>query len=258
VLAWASPPAASGAAGPRPELRVCADPNNMPFSNAGGEGFENALAALVARDLGAELRYTWLPQRRGFVRNTLAAGRCDVMMEAPVGFARAATTQPYYRSTYAFVTRADRLRGLRSLDDRRLARLRIGVQTIGDDYANAPPAEALARRGLARNVVGYPVYGDYSKAAPLSAIVEAVAHGDVDVAVVWGPAAGWLAQQQRQRLRVVPIDDREDGRTPRLAFDIAMGVRRGDAGLQRQLDAVISRRRREIDRLLARYRVPRF
>jgi mxaJ protein len=136
--------------------------------------------------------------------------------------------------------------------------LRIGVQTIGDDYANSPPADALARLGLARNVVGYPVYGDYSKEAPLAAIIEAVARGDIDVAVVWGPAAGWLARKQPARLRVVPIvDDARGAAAPGMSFDIAMGVRRGDAELRAQLDAVIARRKGEIDRLLARFGVPR-
>lgn len=255
----ASPPAGDAAvAGSRRALRVCADPNNMPFSNARGEGLENALARLVARDLDADLTYTWLPQRRGFVRNTLAAGRCDVMMEVPVGFARAATTRAYYRSSYAFVYRADRYHGLRSFDDPRLRRLRIGVQAIGDDYANSPPADALARRGLARNVVGYSVYGDYSSEAPLSAIVDAVARGDIDVAVVWGPAAGWLARRQAVPLAVVPLEeDRGEPRTSRLSFAIAMGVRHDDNDLRAQLDAVIARHKGDIDRLLGRFHVPR-
>jgi mxaJ protein len=251
------PPGAGPTFGARRPLRVCADPNNMPFSNAREEGLENALARLVARDLDAELTYTWLPQRRGFVRNTLAAGRCDVMMEVPVGFERAATTQPYYRSTYAFVHRADRLRNLRSFDDPRLRKVRIGVQTIGDDYANSPPADALARRGLAANVVGYPVYGDYSSEAPLSPIVDAVARGDIDVALVWGPAAGWLARRERVPLMVVPVVDRDPASTAHLTFDIAMGVRRDDRELRARLDEVIARRKRDIDRLLARFRVPR-
>jgi mxaJ protein len=155
----ATPPliTTSGAAGAttRP-LRVCADPNNMPFSNARGEGFENGRARLVAGALGAPLEYAWQPQRRGFVRNTLAAGRCDVMMEAPIGYDRADETIPYYRSTYVFVSRRDRRLRVRSFDDPALRRLRIGVEVIGDDYANSPPAELLARRGLAAQVVGFP------------------------------------------------------------------------------------------------------
>src|SRR5438477_6665226 len=135
--------AAKGAARPRPVLRVCADPNNLPFSNARGEGFENRIAELVARDLGADLRYTWWAQRRGFVRNTLGAGACDLLVGAPARFERVLPTAPYYRSTYVFVTRKDRGLGLRSFDDPALRRLRIAVQMIGNDYANAPPAHAL-------------------------------------------------------------------------------------------------------------------
>jgi mxaJ protein len=238
-------------------LRVCADPNNMPFSNAAGQGIENALARLVARELGADLRYTWMPQRRGFVRNTLKAGRCDVMMEVPVGYPRAATTHPYYRSTYVFVSRRDRHLAIRSFDDPALRRLRIGVQTIGDDYANSPPADWLARRGLAAQVNGFPVYGDYSKATPLASIMQAVVRGDVDLAVVWGPLGGWWARQQPIPLEITAAAGPDDprGSSP-LAFDIAMGVRRDDLGLRDRLDRVIAIRRAEIDALLRGFGVP--
>src|SRR5919205_131260 len=169
---------AASADAPQPhKLRVCADPNNLPFSNDREEGLENALARLVAREMDAELEYTWLPQRRGFVRNTLAAKRCDVMMEVPAGYGRTLATQPYYRSTYVFVSRKDRGLKIRSFDDPALRKLRIGVQIIGDDYANTPPAHALGRRGLAANVVGYSVYGDYSRPDPLAAIIDAVVSG---------------------------------------------------------------------------------
>src|SRR5215208_1499473 len=150
LLACAPTPvrAAAPAAGPesRRVLRVCADPNNLPFSNARQEGFENKIAALVARDLRADLRYTWAAQRRGFVRSTLGAGECDVVMGVPAGLDRVSTTSPYYRSTYVFVSRRDGAADIRSLDDPRLRRVRVGVQMIGDDYANSPPAHALARR----------------------------------------------------------------------------------------------------------------
>jgi ABC-type amino acid transport substrate-binding protein len=126
-------------------LRVCADPNNLPFSNERGEGFENKLAEMLAADLGAELRYTWWAQRRGFFRNTLRAGSCDVVLGVPAGFELALTTSPYYRSTYAFVSRKDRHLGVRSFDDEALRRLKVGVQLVGDDGANTPPAHALAR-----------------------------------------------------------------------------------------------------------------
>src|SRR5947208_8450177 len=169
------------------QLRVCADPNDLPFSNVREEGLENALARLVAREIDAELRYTWLPQRRGFGRNKLNAKKCDVMMEVPAGYGRTLSTRPYYRSTYVFVTRKDRALTIRSLDDPALRALRIGVQMVGDDYANTPPAHALGRRGLAKNVVGYTVYGDYSRDDVQAEIIHAVAAGEVDVAIVWGP-----------------------------------------------------------------------
>src|SRR3954470_23641542 len=127
-----------------PAVRVCADPNNLPFSNDRGEGFENEIARLVARDLGRELKYVWWAQRRGFVRNTLKAGLCDVIIGVPSSFELAETTRPYYRSSYVFVSLASRKLHLGSLDDPRLKHLRLGVQMIGDDFANSPPAHALA------------------------------------------------------------------------------------------------------------------
>ena len=131
-------------------LRVCADPNNLPFSNDRGEGFENKIAELIAAELGAELKYTWWAQRRGFVRNTLKAGDCDLWPGVISGFELLATSRPYYRSTYVFVTREDRDLDIASFDDPRLRQLTIGVQMIGNDAMNTPPAHALARRGSSR------------------------------------------------------------------------------------------------------------
>jgi len=241
----------------RPVLRVCSDPNNLPFSDERGRGFENKIAVLVARDLGEDLRYTWWAQRRGFVRNTLAAGECDVLIGAPVRYERVLATAPYYRSSYVFVSRRDRALRLRSFDDPILRRLRIGVQMIGDDYANSPPAHALARRGIVENVAGYMVYGDYARPSPPARIVEAVAAGDVDVAVVWGPLAGYFAQRSPVPLDVVPVAPALDPPALPLTFDIAMGVRRGDTVLRARLDDVLRRRRREIDAILGAYGVPR-
>jgi mxaJ protein len=156
------------AEGQAPErlLKVCADPNNLPFTNQKLQGFENELADLVARDLHATVRYTWWPQRRGFIRNTLRAGACDVVLGIPSSFELALATRPYYRSIYVFVSRKDRGIDVRSFDDPVLKTLRIGVQMIGDDGNNAPPAHALANRGITGNVVGYTVYGDYSQPTP--------------------------------------------------------------------------------------------
>ena len=168
-------------------LRVCADPNNLPFSNQRGEGFENKIAELLAHDMGERVEYTWWAQRRGFFRNTLKAGACDIVMGLPAGSEMAATTRPYYRSTYVFVSRKDRHLKLASFDDPALKKLKIGIQIIGDDFSNAPPAHALSRRNIVTNIKGYTVYGDYNQPNPPARIVDAVGKGDVDVAIVWGP-----------------------------------------------------------------------
>jgi mxaJ protein len=249
--------AACTAAPPRRELRVCADPNNLPYSNRNLEGFENRLAEMVAKDLHATVRYTWWPQHRGFIRNTLKAGKCDVLLGLPSSVELAQTTRPYYRSTYVFVYRRDRGIALSSLDDPALHQLRVGVQLIGDDGTNSPPAHALANRGVIQNVVGYSVYADYSQPNPPARIVEAVARGDVDVAVVWGPLAGYFAPRQGVPLTLVPVSPQIDRPFLPFVFDVSMAVRRGDDRLYQELDSFIERRQPEIDALLARYGVPR-
>jgi mxaJ protein len=239
------------------ELRVCADPNNLPFSNAAGEGFENKIATLLARDMGAQLHYTWWAQRRGAERNTLNAGSCDLIPGTASSAGMTGTTNPYYRSTYVFVTRVDRRLGdLSSFDDPRLRRLRIGVQLIGDDGANTPPAHSLARRGIVTNVRGYMVYGDYAQEAPQAPIVQAVANGDVDVALVWGPTAGYFAARSRVPLALNPVTPWLDGPQSPMVFDVSMGVRRNDRALRRELNRALERNRAAIDGILADYHVP--
>jgi mxaJ protein len=238
-------------------LRVCADPNNLPFSNRRREGFENKIVELVARELHATVRYTWWAQRRGFVRNTLGAGECDVIPGVPIGFDRALLTRPYYSSSYVFVYRKDRGIAVRSLDDTVLRKVKVGVQLIGDDYANTPPAHALARRGIVSNVTGYTVYGDYARPNPPARIIDAVVAGEVDVAIAWGPLAGYFAARQRVPLAVVPVSPLVDPPRLPLAFDIAMGVRRGDRVLRAELDAALERRRSDIQHILNAYGIPR-
>jgi mxaJ protein len=237
-------------------LRVCADPNNLPFSNRRGEGFENRLAHMLAREIGTRVEYTWRAQRRGFLRETLDAGVCDVVMGQAAGAGPAQTTTPYYRSTYVFVTRASRHLAIESFDDATLHRLRIGVQIIGDDGVNSPPAHALSRRGLVRNLVGFSVYGDYRIDSPPSRIIDAVARGDVDLAAAWGPMAGYFAARQREPLHLEAIHPPVDGPLPQV-FDIAMAVRRGDTGRLERLERFIREKRGAIDALLASYHVPR-
>lgn len=242
---------------PARTLRVCADPNNLPFSNRAGEGFENRIAELLAKDRHATLDYTWWAQRRGYVRNTLNAGVCDIFIGVPTSFALADTTRPYYRSTYVFVSKRDRHLGLGSLDDPRLRRLRIGVQMIGDDFQNSPPAHALTRRGMVQNVVGYTVYGDYAKPSPLADIVDGVESGRVDAAIVWGPAAGYFTKTGAKDLEIAPVSPRADSPAVPFVFDMSMGVRRGNAALRNELNDFLSRRSGEIDAILDRYGVPR-
>jgi mxaJ protein len=246
----------AGAAAAPPPLRVCADPNNLPFSNERGEGFENKIAALVARDLQRPLTYFWLPQRRGFVRNSLNAGRCDVVIGVPAQYGLLQPTRPYYRSSYAFVSRRDRHLRIDSFDAAALKTLTIGIQIAGDDYDNPPAAQALAARHLAANVRGFTLYGDYSQPEPQRAIVDAVADGRVDVAVVWGPLAGYYARREPTPLDVTPLTIEGDGPALPFAFDIAMGVRRGDAALHAALDAVIARRGPALRQILRAYGVP--
>jgi len=237
-------------------LRVCADPNNLPFSNDKREGFENRIAEIVARDLGRPLAYFWLPQRRGFIRNTLNADECDLVMGVPASSDRLQATRPYYRSTYVFVSRRDRALRVTSFDDPRLRTLAIGVQLTGDDYANPPAAQALASRRIVSNVRGFTVYGDYSRPSPARSLIDAVAAGDVDVAVAWGPLAGYFAARERVPLEIAPVSPESDNRFVRFVFDIAMGVRRGDAALAAAVDRVIARRRGAIRGVLRAYGVP--
>jgi mxaJ protein len=250
-------------AGPAPEapghavLRVCADPNNLPFSNRARAGFENRLAALLAADLGAELRYAWWPQRRGFVRETLGAGRCDVVMGVPATYDRVLATRPYYRSTYVFVSRSGPAAAVRSLDDPALRWLRIGVALVGDDYANTPPAHALGRRGIVHNVRGYSLYGDYSRPDPPADLIRAVARGEIDLAVAWGPLAGYFVPRQTVALRLVPVAPTVDPPALSFVYDIAMGVRHGDSARKDALERFIATRRRDIDAVLAAFGVPR-
>ncbi len=237
-------------------LRICSDPNNLPFSNDRGQGFENRIAELLGHDLHVPVQYTWWAQRRGFVRNTLKAGRCDVVIGIASGDPLLSTTRPYYASSYVFVSRAARALPLRTLDDPLLRRLKIGVPLVGDDGANTPPAHALARRGIVVNVVGYPVYGDYREDSPPSRLVRAVADGDVDVAIAWGPLAGYYARRSPVPLTIGPLPA-GDGPALPFTFGIAMGVRRGDEARRARLEDFLTRRRAAIDALLADYGVPR-
>lgn len=244
----------SVAAAQTPALRVCADPDNLPYSHADGSGFENRIAHVIAEAMGAKLESYWFPLRRGFVRKTVGAGHCDVVMGVPAGFERLLTTRPYYRSSYVFVTRADDREPLRDFADARLPSLRVGVQLVGDDLAATPPGHALARHGAVERVVGFNVYGERPAAERM---LQALADGELDAAVVWGPQAGYFAARAPVALAVQPARAPDDLAELPFEFAIAVGVRRGDTALRERVQGALDATRERIDAILADYRVPR-
>jgi mxaJ protein len=235
-------------------LRVCSEPNNLPFSNRAGEGFENKIADLVARDLGDTVAYAYALQNDRFIKHTLDAHKCDVMMGVSAGMDEVATTRPYYASAYVFVSRkADRLR-LASLTDKRLKTLKIGVHLIGDN--SQPPELALGEEGIVNNVRGYLIYGDFAKPNPPARLIEAVQNKDIDVAAAWGPLAGYFAKNSFVPLEVTPITFTQRFAPIRFRFAIAMGVRKDDTALRDRLNAVIAHERGAIRNILVSYGVP--
>lgn len=249
ALLWVMLPLQCGA------LVVCADPNNMPFSNRAQQGFENRLVELLARDLKTSVRYRWWAQRRGFARQTLGQKQCDLWPGVVTGLHSMATTDPYYRSMYVFVSPAARdLAGL-TLDDPRLRQLRIGVQLIGADAMNTPPAHALARRGIIQNVRGFTLYGDYRRPDPPASIIQAVSDRTIDVALVWGPLAGFAAAHSAVPLRIEPVRPLVDDGWP-MMYEISIGVRRDEPDLLERLNGVLRAEHSTINALLRQYHVP--
>ena len=236
-----------------PPLRFCADPNNLPFSNDRGEGFENRIAELVAEELQRPLEYVWWAQRRGFVRNALTAGLCDVVPGIPTSVDSLMATQAYYRSSYVFISRTPAPPG--SFDNPILRRLRIGVQIVGDDYANTPPAHALSKRGIV-NVQGYRVAGNYNLPNTPARIIDALANGEIDVAIAWGPMAGYFAARQSIPLYVSAIKVQPGDSAIPLTYNIGMGVRKRDFDLLTAVDRALSRSRSKITKILKEFNVP--
>lgn len=235
-------------------LRICADPQNLPFSNKNREGFDNKIAELIAHELGDSVSYAWWPSRRGYVRNTLSAGNCDVVIGVPVGFDLVATSKPYYRSTYYIVTRTDKHLDIKSLDDPRLKTLRIGVNLIGEDYTNTPPAHALSAHGIVgRNVVGFS--GFYDEEHHPGEIIDSLATGSIDVALVWGPLAGYFAKKSGVPMTMTALPDSDSPDLP-FAYGVAIGTRRSDRELRALIDDILVRKKPEIDKILMEYNVP--
>ena len=231
-------------------LRVCGDPNNLPFSNKQSEGFENKIAEVIAKELRVELTYFWWPHQQGLVRRALRPGLCDVMISIPQGWDRVLWTKPYYRSAYAFVYRKDRGFHISSLDDPILKRLKIGV------YINSPPMEALANRDIRTNLVGYSLfnYGDQSERP--GKIIQDLISGEIDVVLDWGPMAGYFAKRLdgSSPLEVVLLQGGEPG-IP-FTFEFSMGVKEGNTALKAELEQAISKRHAEIRKILEEYGVP--
>ena len=230
------------------ELRVCADPNNLPFSNINLQGFENQIASLVAKDLDANLTYVWQRMGRGFVREYLEKAQCDLLIGIPTNYRPVLTTAPYYRSTYVFVSRRNNHLDVNSFNSPELHRLKIGVQVLEEEYT--PPGEALARRGLQSAIVGY----DTTENA--ESIIRAVADRQIGIAVLWGPLAGYFAQKYHGTLALTPVEPEVDPPGLPFTFAISMGVRKGNTKLRDELDRVLIQRQSEIRKILNRYGVP--
>jgi quinoprotein dehydrogenase-associated probable ABC transporter substrate-binding protein len=230
-------------------LRVCADPNNLPFSSENGGGFENKIVELLAAKLDKKLAYVWYPQATGFVRNTLGAHRCDLIPGFPQGDELVQSTNPYYRTAYALVIRPDAgLDDLDTLTDPRLKEKRVGI------VAGTPPATYLAVNGLMRKAKPYPLVIDTRVDSSAQAMMRDLASGEIDIGVLWGPMAGYYAKQANPPMRVVLLLKETGG--PQLAFRIAMGVRAADQNWKRQLNKLIAENQAEINQLLLGFGVP--
>ncbi len=230
-------------------FRVCADPRNLPFSNEAGEGFENKLAELFAQKLGKKVAYAWYPGATGFVRNTLNAHKCDVIMGFPQGNDLAQVTNPYYRTSYALVSKpGTELDGVDSLDDPVLQSKHIGI------VAGTPPATYMAKKGLLAKAKSYPLTIDTRYDSTSHEMIADLESGVIDVGILWGPIAGWYAKNEKPKLSIVPLTKERGG--PRLAYRIGMGVRAADQEFKRLLNRMIQENQREIDEILLSFGVP--
>ena len=256
ALAAVAPAGAAGRPAPKPVLSVCADPANLPYSDEKQEGFENRIASLLADDMGAELHYFWFPEHRTFIRKTLLDGQCDLVISVPSGLPMVATTEPYFASTYVAVTRAKDGHRLTSFDDPWLKDARVGLQLVGKEGMTTPVAMALARRSLNQHIVTFAMWTDAGDPAPQSKIVDAVADGSIDVALVWGPFGGYFAKAHGAALRVDPVAADPQAQDLMFVFPMAVAVRKTDTALRDRLQAALNRHKREIAAILADYGIP--
>ena len=230
-------------------LRVCADPHSMPFSTEKGEGFENKIADVLAAELKVPVEYVWFPQATGFIRNTLFAKRCDVVLGYAQGDELVLNTNAYYRSVYALVYRkGSGLDGVETLADPRLKGKRLGV------IAGTPPSTTMAMLGLIANAKPYALMVDRRYEAPAERMIADIRSGEIAAGVLWGPIAGYLAGKDGPALSVVPLLKETVG--PRMAYRITFGVRQGDDDWKRELNALIARLQGRLDATLLQYGVP--
>jgi quinoprotein dehydrogenase-associated probable ABC transporter substrate-binding protein len=230
-------------------LRVCADPRNLPFSNEQGEGFENKLAELFAAKLQKKIDYMYFPQATGFVRMTLGAHRCDVIMGFPQGDDLVQGTNPYYRTAYALIAKpGSGLDDVTELKDPRLKGKHIGI------VAGTPPATNMAVNGLMTSAKPYPLMIDTRVDSSAEAMINDLNKGEIDAAVLWGPMAGFYARKSDPPLHVTPLVHEKTG--PQLVFRIGMGVRRADQNWKRRLNRLIQENQGEINKILVGYGVP--
>jgi quinoprotein dehydrogenase-associated probable ABC transporter substrate-binding protein len=251
LLGWAAAAAAQSATGnlvARSELRVCADPNNLPFSNEKGEGFENKIAALLGKDMALPVKYTFFPQVVGFVRNTLRAGQCDLVMGTVAGDDVMQTTTPYYYTSYVMVLPKDKELSFSGFDDPKLKDLHIGI------IAGTPPADLLVRYGLMANARPYALMVDTRFESSTHQLMSDVAEGKVDAAMLWGPIAGYYIKRDKLPLTLTPIKS-EPG-LPRMDYHIAMGVRANEPDWRRSLNEEIRKSQSQIADILRDYGVP--
>ena len=234
-------------------LRVCADPDNLPFSNEAGEGLENRIAELMAKTWDSKLEYVWWAAPRGMMR--MLNGRyCDVTLQMPVLSDMAGVTKPYYRTSYVIVQRKDAPHRVTGLDDPELKRLKIGVHLFSADGENTPPAMALSRHGVVGNLVGFSTTYVGGQARPED-IVKAVADKSIDLAMVWGPIAGYYAKRLGLDLSFTPIEDDTLTRMP-FAYSMGMATRRADRAFRDSVQAFIDAHRPELQRILDDYGIP--
>ena len=229
-------------------LRVCADPNNMPFSNEAEEGLENRIIDLLANELGKEVRYTWFPQSVGFVRNTLRLRQCDLISGITTTSEKVQNTNPYYHSAYSIVQRASMQPPIETLSDERLQSLKLGV------VAGTPPADILATKSLLGNLKPYHLVADTRRSSPARQAVMDVASGEVDVAFVWGPIAGYFAQQFDEPLLITPMLA-EDSRV-RMNYRVSMAVRFNETDWKHSVNEALAAIQPQIDEILYEYGVP--